>query len=228
MDSEDSDFYGIVPPSPPTLALQRHFADKRTGDEDVVADLEARVDDFDTETWLAHHDLHPGRPRPRTTLPTSSASLHNPYAGVPFAWQLTETVEAFLTRLPPRTTEQTPETPWVFICNPYIARTAKGQDQAENAEKGRGNEDEGPGEEGSKVGLVVEAGLERLEILAKFVEKTKALAKNKTAAEKEMNQERKQAVSDILALAHAAKVRPGKVRDPILEHIYVRPNLLTL
>lgn len=192
MDSEDSDFYG---------------------DDDGVANLLARVDRFDTSSWLALHALHPGRPVPRPTLPPQTSNLHNPYAGIPFAWQLTETVDAFLTRLSPRTTIQTPQTPWIFICNPYIQRNARGEDSghgSEAAEKGKGNEDEAPSESGSKVGLVVEAGMERLELVTKFVEKTKTLARNKTAAEKEMDRERKQAVSDILTLAHAAKVRAGK------------------
>lgn len=218
MDSEDSDFYGTETNPCNLFSLLKALTNGVIGDEEVVAGLQARVDDFDVEAWHALHDINPGRPRPRGAhLASAAASFHNPYAGVSFAWQLSETVDAFLKRLPPRTTEQTPETPWIFICNPYIARQAKIKDEIEggDAEKGRGNENEAPSEEGSKVGLVVEAGMERLELLNKFVEKTRSLAKNKTAAEKDMNKERKQAAADILALAHAAKVRAGKVSQTL-------------
>ena len=161
---------------------------------------------------MVTYQRHPGRPRPRDVLEV--ARLHNAYEGVPFAWQLTETVDEFLARLPPRTTIQSPETPWIFICNPYIPRKARISDDGDGgaAEKGRGNEDEAPGEEGSKVGLVIEAGLERLDLLRDFIEKTKAMARNPASAQRAINREREQAASDILALAHAAKVRAGKVR----------------
>jgi Domain of unknown function (DUF1917) len=176
-----------------------------------VARLQARVNSFDPSSRQALYRSRPGHPRPRDVLDV--AHLHNPYDGVPFAWQLTETVDSFLARLPPRTTMQSMTTPWIFICNPYIRRKARVTENSDGsvAEKGKGNEDEGPSEEASKVGLVVEAGLERLDLLREFTEKTKTMARNPAAAEKEMNKERKKGVEDILTLAHAAKVRAGKV-----------------
>lgn len=180
------------------------------GDDETVAALEARVDRFNVHDWKSHQQLNPGRPRPRDEALRARSKLHNPYAGVNFAWQLTETVDEFLTRLPPRTTSQS-QVPWIFICNPYVPRVAKGHTGDGRAEVGRGNEDEAPSEEGSQIGLVMEGGQERLDLLSAFIRKAESMSKSKTAAEKEANKERKQAAADILSLAHATKVRAGKV-----------------
>jgi hypothetical protein len=126
-----------------------------------------------------------------------------------YAWQLTETIDAFLGRLPPRTTEQADGIPWIYICNPFIPRVEKAL--AEN-QASKGNEDEAPEEEGSRTMLVVEGGMERLEILRKFGEGTKKFQSAPSMQEREISKERKAATSDILNLAHAGKVRAGKVR----------------
>lgn len=156
---------------------------------------------------LQQEAIHPGRPLPHALIAQDPSRLHNPYAGYSHAWQLTETVEAFLKRLPPDTTIQSTSTPWIFICNPFIQRLGKD----ESGTKGRGNENEAPDEEGSNVQLVVNGGTERLELVSAFIEKTNATKKTTAAKEREINKERKAAVADILHLAHAHKVRPGKV-----------------
>ncbi|CAM1503679.1 Fc.00g012700.m01.CDS01 [Cosmosporella sp. VM-42] len=186
MASDDSDFYG---------------------DEDTVAELQARVDDFDLAGWMRQQQENPGRALRQKNLVADVSKLHNPYAGVPYAWQLTETVDGFLRRLPPRTTPITFDTPWIFICNPYISRVEKAE--AEN-QSIKGNEDEAPEEFGSRTSLVVEGGTERLELVTKFIEGMRKSPKTPSAQEREIQKERKSAADDILDLAHAAKVRAGK------------------
>ncbi|KAJ4170860.1 hypothetical protein NW754_007004 [Fusarium falciforme] len=124
--SDDSDFYG---------------------DEETVMNLQQRVQDFDVDAWMFQQQENPGRAVPRSTLVGDTSHLHNPYAGVPYAWQLTETVDEFLVRLPPKTTELSEETPWIFICNPYIPRVEKAMAQNQLS---KGNEDEAPEEEGKQ------------------------------------------------------------------------------
>lgn len=53
---------------------------------------------------------------------TKTVKLHNPYEGRTAGRQLSETVEQFLRRLPPATTQVSHETPWIFIANPFAPR----------------------------------------------------------------------------------------------------------
>ncbi|KAM5352106.1 hypothetical protein ACJ41O_004829 [Fusarium nematophilum] len=184
--SDDSDFYG---------------------DEDTVDNFHRRVKDFDVEDWMLQQQEHPGRALPSSSMISDASHLHNPYAGVHYAWQLTETVDEFLARLPPQTTDITEDTPWIFICNPYIPRVEKSMAQNQLS---KGNEDEAPEEEGSRTALVVEGGMERLELFKKFIEGTKKSGNVLSTQERAINKERKKASEDILMLAHAAKVRAGK------------------
>lgn len=169
--------------------------------------LQKRVDAFDVDAWEQHHGAHPGRPVPRDHIVSGAPYLHNPYAGVPYAWQLTETVDDFLKRLPPATTTSVP---WVFICNPYIPRVNKRLSDTLQ-QKGPDNDNEAPDEEGSNVEIVVEGGEARLHLLRALIETAAQTKMAKSTKEKEMDKERKRAVNDILTLAHAAKVRAGKV-----------------
>ncbi|EQB51365.1 hypothetical protein CGLO_09098 [Colletotrichum gloeosporioides Cg-14] len=185
MDSEESDFYG---------------------DEDVIEGLEARVNSFNVAQWWEETRAVQLNRRAKAE-PTDSTKLHNPYVGVPYAWQLTETVSDFLNRLPPETTEGTAEVPWIFICNPFIPR--KNRFLAQN-QFSKGNEDEAPEEDGSQLNTLVEGGTERLRILRSFVDGIHRTKKSATAKLLEINHEKKQAVKDVLSLAHACKVRSGK------------------
>ncbi|KAI5466495.1 hypothetical protein BGZ63DRAFT_132833 [Mariannaea sp. PMI_226] len=177
------------------------------GDEETILGLHRRVDDFDVDEWVHEHNENPGRPLPQEHPLIDTSHLHNPYAGVSYAWQLTETVDAFLQRLPPKTTEQINGIPWIYICNPFIYRVEKALGQSQGS---KGNEDEAPEEEGSRTALVIEGGTERLGILRTFVDGTKKFQTAISAQEREISKERKLATRDILNLAHAAKVRAGK------------------
>lgn len=201
--SDDSDFYGNL-----NLSQPPHINLPDIGDEETVMNLQQRVQDFDVDAWMFQQQENPGRAVPRSTLIGDTSHLHNPYAGVPYAWQLTETVDEFLVRLPPKTTELSEETPWIFICNPYIPRVEKAMAQNQLS---KGNEDEAPEEEGSRTALVIEGGHERLQIASRFIQ---GIPRNVpiSVQEREANKEKKSAAEDILQLAHAAKVRAGKVR----------------
>jgi hypothetical protein len=153
---------------------------------------------------------------PSNTLKGDISSLHNPYEGVPYAWQVTETIDQFLERLPPGTTTSD-QVPWIFICNPYIPRIGKRQSDQDQV-KGRDNDNEAPDEEGANVQIVVEGGEERLQLVRDLLQKASQTNMTQAAKEREAKKERRQAVSDILHLAHAYKVRAGKVRG-ILFHI---------
>ncbi|KAM3441389.1 hypothetical protein NHJ13734_002883 [Beauveria thailandica] len=161
--------------------------------------------------WIMKHQEQPGWAQPCTLPAHPAAALHNPYAGVPFAWQLTETVDNFLARLPPSQTAQTPETPWIYICNPYIPRVAKSDGLGQTS---KDNEDEGPEQEGARLDVVIEGGMERLELLGTFLREVPNFGKPPSTTERERNKERSQATLDILHLAHIGKVRAGKVRIP--------------
>ncbi|EGR48871.1 uncharacterized protein TRIREDRAFT_22168 [Trichoderma reesei QM6a] len=186
MDSDDSDFYG---------------------DDETVSQLLRRVADFDVDEWAQQHRAHPGRPQRQIKLFDEAARLHNPYAGISYAWQLTETVDDFLARLPPATTDRTPEVPWIYICNPWIPRVHKREGQAQFS---KGNEDEAPEEEGSETAMVAQGGLERLHLLSKFIEGMQRSGQAPSVVEREISRQRKQATGDILKLAHLVKVRTGK------------------
>ncbi|KAK5995774.1 UPF0696C11orf68-like protein [Cladobotryum mycophilum] len=151
------------------------------GDATTVSHLRKRVNNFDIDLWAQQQRLHPGRPQ--------------------------QTVDDFLRRLPPATTDQTNECPWIFICNPYIRRVHKQQSESQFS---KGNENEAPEEEGSKIELITAGGLERLHLITEYVEGMERSGKRKPFIEKEVGKERKKAVDDILHLAHLGKVRTGK------------------
>ncbi|EFQ31804.1 uncharacterized protein GLRG_06779 [Colletotrichum graminicola M1.001] len=182
MDSDESDFYG---------------------DEETVAGLETRVTSFNVAQWWKElNAVHINRRVKKE--PLDSTKLHNPYAGVPYAWQLTETVDDFLARLPPGTTEHDDRLPWIFICNPYIDRKVKSEAQNQRS---RGNEDEAPEEEGSRLDTLIEGGIERLNILLKFKQGISTTKKSMAAKMIEIGLEKKEAIQDILGLAHASQGR---------------------
>lgn len=161
------------------------------------------------DDWTQQQQVHPGRPLRQVDFVEEASHLHNPYSGISYAWQLTETIDHFLSRLPPATTDRTPEVPWIFVCNPYIPRVHKLESQSQFS---KGNEDEAPEEEDSKTAIVAQGGLERLHLVSKFIEGMQRSGKAKSVIDNEIRKERRQAIDDILNLAHLAKVRTGKVR----------------
>ena len=166
-----------------------------------------RVSPFDVPAWIARHHAHPGRPPPGFNHFSMNPGF-NAYEGVEYAWQLSETLGEFLTRLPPATTPQSPTLPWIYICNPFVPRLPKLQAQSQSMPL---NEDEAPGEVSSKPMLVAHGGLERLRLMGEFADMLRARpGSSSSTIERGIMQERKEAVADILMLAHAARVCTGK------------------
>lgn len=116
-------------------------------------------------------------------------------------------MDDFLAWLPPATTLRSEGAPWIFIYNPYIPRFEKRHSEGDYF---KANEDEAPAEEGSQVKLIVQGGMERLELVSSLQRNLERAGKSHMAIQREMDRERKRAALDILNLAHAAKVRTGK------------------
>ncbi|KAI1371020.1 DUF1917-domain-containing protein [Hypoxylon crocopeplum] len=189
MSSDDSDFYG---------------------DDDIMADLKARVKEFDVGAWWGEYETlnTPLKLQARKKdLVTDISHLHNPYAGVQYAWQLTETIEDFLERVPPATTNGTLENPWIWVCNPYINRKKKSE---ANNQKIRGGEDEAPEDEGADLPSVVEGGMERLHFASEFIDVCKKSSNHPGIISRECRKAGVDAAKDILDLAKANHVRCGK------------------
>lgn len=131
--------------------------------------------------------------------------LHNPYEGQVSAKQLNETMAGFLSRLPPATTDVTPDIPWIYVANPFIPREGAG-----------GGAEEAPAESGAQLSTFIEGGGERLELFGDFLrtvdEKKRAGGSGRVsvAMSRQVTAEREGCVNDILMLARAMKVRTGK------------------
>ncbi|KAI0015852.1 hypothetical protein F4780DRAFT_773280 [Xylariomycetidae sp. FL0641] len=187
MDSDDSDFYG---------------------DDEMILDLKAKVQDFDIRTWWTEHEA-----RLQTIKRESPdsldhmAGLHNPYASKQYAWKLSETIDDFLDRVPPATTVETPGEPWIWVANPYIQRKSK--DEARN-QLIRGGEDEAPEAEDSDPLQLVTAAQERLEMAADFIRMCKGSKQAPAFITRECNKAGADAAKDILQLAVEMHVTCGK------------------
>ncbi|KAG5983877.1 hypothetical protein E4U55_006862 [Claviceps digitariae] len=233
-DSEDDQFYGMLRDLRlSTLIVTDHVAIPFAygyevpplGNPAERQQLESRVQQFNASEWITRHGTwgvgHPVRARhPLRAIET--AKLHNPYAGVPYAWQLTETVDDFLCRLPPATTNQSEDVPWIFICNPFVAREQK---MTSDDAFMKGNEDEAPSEGGRQLSLVVQGATERLGLLAELMQRVKMSGKPSNFIAQELSQERKNAVSDILHLAHAGRARTGKASSRITTFSFTMAQL---
>ncbi|KAK8044841.1 hypothetical protein PG993_004865 [Apiospora rasikravindrae] len=180
------------------------------GGEETTKELEERVDSFDIQGWWEQRQHVQSALRlqaMRQTETTNAAHLHNPYAKYSYAWQLGESVDAFLKRLPPATTDQSEACPWIFICNPYIERKPKSLAQNQHV---RGCEDEGPEEERSDIPRFIEGGSERLGMVTEFSDFMKKSTKAQTVITREVNKAGKEATGDILDLALNLHVKCGK------------------
>lgn len=135
---------------------------------------------------------------------TKAPKLHNPYEGQVSAKQLSETMADFLSRLPPATTDVTPDIPWIYVANPFIPR------------EGGGGVEEAPAESGAQLNTFIEGGGERLELFGDLLrtmdEKKRAggTGRVSTAMSRQVTAEREGCVNDILMLARVMKVRTGK------------------
>lgn len=174
--------------------LSRNHPHTSQGDEETVSALEARVSNFDiAAAWDRHNAICARLHRDESHKPTPTGRLHNRYEGEPGAWQLSESVDAFLARLPPATTDWRPGLDWIWIANPYI-----------------------PAGAGAALTQFRKGGAERLALLADF-EKMAAFTSRAGGGRKplsvvktELAQERKETVADLRELAAACNVVTGK------------------
>lgn len=189
--------------------------------------LESRVAAFDPSTFWRDRETLTMAAAPSSYIkaePDASPSpkkpamqLHNPYEGqFCCARQLNETIDSFLSRLPPATTDVGASIAWIYVANPYIPR----QDC--------GGGEEAPAEFGADLGKFVEGGEKRLEMCSDFVRVLEArtaagrggrggaglaAAPAKAMAAREIAKEKAECVDDILMLAKVLKVRTGKVKS---------------
>ncbi|KAL1881363.1 hypothetical protein VTK73DRAFT_4370 [Phialemonium thermophilum] len=178
------------------------------GEDEMVAELEARVDSLDVKSWWQVHGLRRNAGiRSSDEEELRNVELYNPYAGVRFARQLCETVDEFLARLPPRSTDVTPALEWIFICNPHIPdlqRASAGDNTI------CGGEVEAPVPYQARLVTFVEGGTERLHLLRNFIDECTSSNRPKALVAAEIVKARDEAVRDILTLSHVLHVRSGK------------------
>ncbi|KAJ4388162.1 hypothetical protein N0V93_008769 [Gnomoniopsis smithogilvyi] len=188
------------------------------GDEEEIRELESRVAQFDPSTfWQDRETLTMAAPyiksESSSTSPAPATQLHNPYEGqYCCAKQLNETIEGFLSRLPPATTNVDSDIPWIYVANPYIPRQDRGGEEA-------------PVEFGADLGKFIEGGEKRLEMCSDFVrvlEARPAIGRGggrggggrggptKAMMSREIAKEKAECVDDILMLAKVLKVATGK------------------
>lgn len=198
----DSDFYGAKPPPTQPASDQTNIL---PGNEETITSLNARVSSFNPPKGPRAHGLPSHLIRPCTTPSTNP--LHNPYADLSCAWQLSETVDSFLNRLPPSTTPVTASCPWIYIANPFIPPPAPSPAQSQPLP--RACEPEAPMSSDS-LDRFIEGGMARLHLLSDFITHARASGKPPTVIGREINRERAVAVQQILDLAHHLDVRAGK------------------
>lgn len=103
-----------------TLTLQW----KLPGDDDLRAELERRVAEYDPSSYwrTAHLSLPAIAAAYRRTHTTSAVTppkpLYNRHEGDPSGRQLSETIPEFLARLPPSTTLMSDMGPWLWVADP--------------------------------------------------------------------------------------------------------------
>ncbi|TAQ87203.1 hypothetical protein B7494_g4444 [Chlorociboria aeruginascens] len=178
------------------------------GDEKTKEALEARVASFDVAEWW--HDkplslIDIAQANIEAAGQKKSATLYNPYRGLKSGRQIEETVEEFLQRLPPATTPQSVELPWIYIANPYrkAPRLQSSQQEATT---------EGPPEDESdwlQFGVIGRDCLIKLSAMKSEVERSKA-GKAKTTITKAFKPKMEMMVQRILDTAVELHCTTGK------------------
>lgn len=171
-------------------------------------DFEDRARRFDAREWwrnsvasltsMAANDT-------KSTASKKAVTLYNPYEGLPDSRQLSETVEEFLQRLPPRSTHTSEMITWIRIANPYRKAPALESNQKINAE--------GPPEEGSGWAQFVVLGgnmLDELTTIRHDIEKQKS-GKAKATITKAYNPLKNVIVQKLLDTAADLHCTSGKV-----------------
>ncbi len=125
----------------------------------------------------------------RKRIPQTEAGGGRKYEGLQSARQPNETTEEFLARLPPASTDISPEVPWIYIDNPF------------HSTAGRKPKD---------VARFLEGGEERLNLLLEAVPKIKSSGKTQAAIARELTRYRAEASQSLLNLAQDCNIFSGK------------------
>ncbi|RFU29112.1 hypothetical protein B7463_g7220, partial [Scytalidium lignicola] len=190
--SDESDFYGA---------------------ENTKRGLELRASSFDVLGWWKTKNpslTEIANVNISVKLEKGAAPMYNIYEGLSCGRQLTETVDEFLQRLPPASSQQSISLPWIFISNPYIPRYGKQllPSQMPSSEVIT----EAPPEPESDVKRFREIGQELLEELSglrKKIEKQKA-GQSISTITRAVNIQKTHIVDRILGAAQETHVRSGK------------------
>jgi hypothetical protein len=200
----------VLPPFPSKTLPPKHKADLTSGDEATINELKDRANSFNAAAWWSNKApslTEIANANMEIAVEKKEATLYNPYEGLRrCARQLGETVDEFLERLPPATTQQAVITPWIFIANPYRkAPTRPGEDG--------GVLEVGPPEadsEWAQFGILAGNFLEELTGIRHDIEKRDA-GKAKTTITRKVNVEKEKIVRKILDTAITLHCTSGKV-----------------
>ncbi|KAI1332191.1 DUF1917-domain-containing protein [Xylariaceae sp. FL0255] len=178
------------------------------GEEELVQHLDQRVQSLDVEQWWKDRGdvITPLKVQASSAM-NETCHLHNPYSGQRNAWQLTETVDAFLNRLPPKTTDESDGGPWIWVANPYVKQKPKREAQNQHI---RGGEHEAPESDGADLQTFMTAGQERLDFASSFNNECRAMGQSSAFITREIRKAGLDAANDILVLARNLRITCGK------------------
>ncbi len=202
--SDESDFYGTLVSKPLRILLTQ------SGDDTVKQDCEERASTLNVAEWWEHRIptlMEVAKANIEADTAPKSVKLYNPYEGQLDARQLSESVEEFLTRLPPATTQSSGDIPWIYIANPY-RKAPKKADHDDYSVTG-----EGPPDEDSEWGKFVSIGTRLLQELTSMrheLEK-KHSSKAKAAIARAVNADKDRIVKELLDTAKLLHCTNGKV-----------------
>ncbi|APA14044.1 hypothetical protein sscle_12g088140 [Sclerotinia sclerotiorum 1980 UF-70] len=176
------------------------------GDSATKESFEDRASEFDdTAYWKNHQpsltEKADANVAQALASPPPKSTMYNPYAGQECAWQLEESVEAFLKRLPPKTTQVSESIPWIYITNPF-----------REAPKRIAIHEEAPPDKDSDWGKCVSEGnrlLQELRTLRNTIEKENS-GKSTIAINRLIDKEKEAIVQKILDTAIDCQCTTGK------------------
>ena len=195
----------------PYLQQKTRLTELRVGDEATKRDLEQRALSFDPEEFLKHKTpslTEVANVNMQSGNAGNAATLYNAYEGNFAGRQLTETVDDFLERLPPATTQATDLVRWIYIWNPY-QKASKREEHDHKEVTGEAP----PDEESDWAQLVVLGGnlLAELTTIQNTIEKQKA-GQAKATITKTVNIQKDKIVKKLLETAVELHCTSGKVK----------------
>jgi len=188
-----------------------HISDESDfyGDEATKAELENRANSFSPTDWWTNKTLSLGEMASTNIAANAkieAAVLFNLYDGKSYGRQLSETVNEFLERLPPATTQIHGVFPFICVANPYVQHQGCSSTGAETLIY------EGPPDYDGARGDFVTQGrkfLEKLSNLRAQIEKDRS-GQSHTIIKSELNIQKNRIVQEILDAAVETRCTSGK------------------